>query len=190
MEVWNHPKNADLRQRRENPNVLYPGEVLFIPDTPSPSRDISAGTLNSYTAEVPLTQLSLKGPPRAVYVVSGFEPSLEGTSGDDGLIAFEVPVTQKELTVTYPELGIAYPIRVAHLNPVEEPSGLHARLDNLGYGRSPMADLVDMMMGLADPDEHRYQRAIEQFRMDHKPAEEGDSDKSLRDKLRALHGGV
>jgi len=29
--VWNHPDNRELRRRRENPNVLLPGEVLFLP---------------------------------------------------------------------------------------------------------------------------------------------------------------
>jgi LysM domain len=30
--IWNHPKNAKLKQKRVNPNVLFPGDTLFIPD--------------------------------------------------------------------------------------------------------------------------------------------------------------
>jgi N-acetylmuramoyl-L-alanine amidase len=30
--VWNHPNNAELRQQRENPNVLRPGDVVFVPE--------------------------------------------------------------------------------------------------------------------------------------------------------------
>jgi hypothetical protein len=30
--IWNHPENAELRRKRKNPNILYPGDSLFIPD--------------------------------------------------------------------------------------------------------------------------------------------------------------
>jgi N-acetylmuramoyl-L-alanine amidase len=30
--IWNHPANAELKKKRQNPSVLYPGDTLFIPD--------------------------------------------------------------------------------------------------------------------------------------------------------------
>ena len=30
--LWNHPDNEDLRSKRDDPNVLYPGDKIFIPD--------------------------------------------------------------------------------------------------------------------------------------------------------------
>src|SRR6185503_1625742 len=30
--IWNHPENAKLKQSRQNPDVLYPGDEVFIPD--------------------------------------------------------------------------------------------------------------------------------------------------------------
>src|SRR5262250_3139096 len=30
--IWNHPNNAGIKSKRKNPNVLFPGDHLFIPD--------------------------------------------------------------------------------------------------------------------------------------------------------------
>jgi hypothetical protein len=30
--VWNHPTNSELRRLRPDPSILYPGDVLFIPE--------------------------------------------------------------------------------------------------------------------------------------------------------------
>ena len=30
--IWNHPQNAELKQKRGDPNILNEGDTLFIPD--------------------------------------------------------------------------------------------------------------------------------------------------------------
>src|ERR687888_362780 len=30
--IWDHPDNSALKQKRQNPNVLFPGDQLAIPD--------------------------------------------------------------------------------------------------------------------------------------------------------------
>ena len=30
--IYDHPKNTDLRSKRPDPNVIHPGDKLFIPD--------------------------------------------------------------------------------------------------------------------------------------------------------------
>src|ERR1035438_4067954 len=30
--IWDHPNNADLKNKRKNPNVLHPGDQVFVPD--------------------------------------------------------------------------------------------------------------------------------------------------------------
>ena len=30
--VWNHPENKELKELREDPNILFPGDIVFVPD--------------------------------------------------------------------------------------------------------------------------------------------------------------
>jgi len=32
QKVWNHPTNADLKSQRKDPNILFPGDHVFLPD--------------------------------------------------------------------------------------------------------------------------------------------------------------
>jgi hypothetical protein len=32
QSLWNHPGNADLKTKRKDPNLLYPGDLVHIPD--------------------------------------------------------------------------------------------------------------------------------------------------------------
>jgi hypothetical protein len=31
-QIWNHPENSSLKQKRKSPDILYPGDIVKIPD--------------------------------------------------------------------------------------------------------------------------------------------------------------
>src|SRR5262245_61935004 len=44
-KIWNYPANKDLREIRKNPNILYPGDTVFIPE------NLTKETIRSTNAE-------------------------------------------------------------------------------------------------------------------------------------------
>src|SRR5215468_7896503 len=56
--VWNDGENAGLRSRRDNPNVLFPGDELFLPDFLEREDPSATGMVHSFQA--PALHLRLK----------------------------------------------------------------------------------------------------------------------------------
>jgi len=152
-DVWNDQKNDHLRQVRKNPNILHPGDILYIPTKPTPSGlELVAGTLNNYTAEVPRTEVKLMlraGKKRFLSqpcTVEGMKPEEPLKTDGEGNLTLSVPVTVREFVVSVvdpeatkaPEAAhvdpmVRFRVLLGHMDPVEERSGLRARLTHLGY---------------------------------------------------------
>ena len=63
--IFDHPKNGPLKRKRENPNVLLPGDCLFIPDKEQQTGDSSSAMgcwscFGSKTRRKPRTKLPLQ----------------------------------------------------------------------------------------------------------------------------------
>src|SRR5579864_5909977 len=46
--VWDDPANADLKKERPSPNVLFPGDSLFIPDKQEKTVERPTGALHTF----------------------------------------------------------------------------------------------------------------------------------------------
>jgi hypothetical protein len=138
-DVWNDAKNAELKARRD-PNILAPGDVLYIPETSRVTgAPLAVGGENSFLCDAPEARVEIrlideKGAPHAGKrcVVAGIgEPRTE-TSDGDGILRFSVPVTLRAVTVTV-EDGYSFEASIGCLDPHDEPSGREMRLRNLGF---------------------------------------------------------
>jgi hypothetical protein len=164
-DVWGDPKNAELKALRPNPNLLAPGDILYVPEkgTP-PALPIAKGSANAYSADIPKTTVRVafkdaNGPiANAPYRIDGLADPAEGSTDGSGVVEIDVPVDLRELRVTLTKLNVAYPVLVGDLDPIDEASGVRRRLEHLGYS-APDATLVPELLS-EDDLEARARRAV------------------------------
>lgn len=137
--IWNDPKNADLKKLRGTHHILCAGDVLYVPETPSPRHPLTTGALNTYVTDVPTVSLVLTfkqcGKPMASAscVVHGLPDATTMTTDGAGTLNLTVPVTVRELAVEFPDVPLIRHVSLGDLDPITEPSGVVQRLRNLRY---------------------------------------------------------
>lgn len=181
--LWNHPLNAELKQKRGNPNILYPGDVVGIPDPAEKQVTCDTGQAHRFRAQREELFLRIRlqeafpepiGSTPCRLVIDGRIHDL--TTDADGAVEVKVPATASRGTLTVRDVSV--PLRIGSLDPIDEPSGVVARLANLGYYRGH-ADEVD---------EAELRAAIEEFQCDQGLDLTGECDGPTRAKLEEVHG--
>ena len=189
--IYDHPQNAGFKQKRPNPNLIYPGDEIFIPDK-DPKLE-SRGTDKKHKFQVKAQKTLLRiviadedGQPysRHRYRLSIGEDVYEGATGEDGLIEMEIPVHAEEGELTVwgtegpPTLECTWTLKIGHLDPIEELTGVQARLNNLGFD----CGSVDGIIG------PRTRTAVRAFQEKHRLAVDGIPGPQTQAKLLAVHG--
>ena len=187
--IWDHPNNADLKKKRDNPNVLNPGDQLFIPDMEE--KQESGATEKRHTFVVKREPLKLrlvledsekKPIANAQYALLVEGTVTQGTTDAQGHIEQEIPQDAQEGTLVLrgegiPFRGVPIPIKIGHLDPVEEVSGQVARLKNMGYCAADVAE-----------DDDALESAVKAFQRDHGLTVDGKCDPSTQARLKKVHG--
>lgn len=141
--LWDLPQNAALREKRENPYVLMPGEdQVFVPDLRPKDVSCATGKRHSFRRKGVPERLRLRllddaGEPRCQLpfrlTIDGIETRDE--TDDDGLLLAWIPpqAISGELVLDPDGDAETHTIKLGHLTPIEDPKGVAARLNNLGY---------------------------------------------------------
>ncbi len=189
--IYNDPNNATFRSLRPNPNVIFPGDQLFIPDLDQRVEQGGTDQLHSFQLSLPpvllqIVLLDQQHNPLAnlayTLVVAG--QTLQGQTGGDGLLEQPIPpnATQGTLNVTLPpelgDTGYTWNLQLGSLDPETEVTGVQARLNNLGYNTGP----VDGIQGPRTTD------AIQQFQAKYGLDVDGVVGPITRSKLVEVHG--
>ncbi len=189
--LWDLPENAPLRDKRDDPNVLEAGDVVFIPAEAAGTTSLQ-GRRHTFktTRSVVRVRLMKEGEPMAGQEFSaapwvhhfGPEPGyfgdpVEGTTDGEGLVLFEVAASTRRvrLRVGPLESAVEYELGIGLLDPPDTPNGFRQRLANLGTP-CPRVDSEDFAV------------TVSAFQTRFGLSVTGEVDASTADQIRAWYG--
>lgn len=180
--ISKHPRNASLMKRRAFPNILFPGDMLFIPD--KKERVESAATEQKH-------RFRRKGVPEKLRLclLDNEEPLanlpfelnidgqfFEGTTDAQGILEQTIPpgAMEGKLVVDAGEDRYEYLLDLGHLDPLDEISGLQGRLNSLDFDCGE----IDGIFG------SKTKRALSFFQKQHGLEPTGDIDEATKNLLK------
>jgi LysM repeat protein len=152
--IWNDSHNADLVKIRPNPNILFPGDNLFIPEPTLREESRSTDKCHEHVVKTfsnfyELTLFYPDGTPikNQKYILHITDPPLTGTTDANGHFKHENldPEKMQSGLLELPDAYLQLWIDVGGLNPAHKDagnegghydnglSGIQMRLANLGY---------------------------------------------------------
>jgi N-acetylmuramoyl-L-alanine amidase len=159
-DIYNHPENADFKAQRSDPDTLFPGDRVFIPNRvkqqPCATDQHWTFVLRLPKKVLRITVEDFEGkavadtPYRLVVESTGSvmgrllatqRQTFEGNTNAAGLLEQPVPLNARRGTLTVG--SFVRDLAVGELNPPEETadngiSGIQARLANLGFDPGPV----------------------------------------------------
>jgi hypothetical protein len=142
--IWNLPENAELKRIRKDPDVLAPGDIVFIPDRRPFKVDGQTGRRHRFLLKgVPKTlriqflredETPIANAPLEVII----DDHLTQAKTDvEGWLVRPISPTALKAKVRFSD-GTTYNFRLGHLDPIETDKGLQQRLKNLGFYYGPV----------------------------------------------------
>lgn len=188
--LWEHPDNDELRELRERPEVLLPGDRVTIPALRARDATIATGQRHTFRrkgvpAKVIVNVLDPRGRPLEDkrYEIEMGAQRVTGHTGKGGRVEHWVACAERSLLLRVwpddPSLPwtLLFEISLGHLDPVDTLRGVRDRLRNLGYW-CPRGD---------DPLDAETRSAIARFQASLDLAATGDLDPITKARLVEAH---
>jgi len=189
--IWNHPNNSSLKSQRQNPNVLFPGDQLYIPDLEHKDYSRPTDQQHKFVAKKPTLKLRLtledqyeKPIANAACSITVDGDTRQATSDGTGKVELPIPPSAQCAVLVIqdnqqtPYGGITIPIKIGHLDPVDQVTGQQGRLNGLGY----FSGDID---GNPNPD---FESAVEEFQCDQGLTVDGICGPVTQAKLKQVYG--
>jgi N-acetylmuramoyl-L-alanine amidase len=188
--IYGDGANAALRAKRPNPNVLLPGDVVFVPERVPPEHAVPTDARHRFILKRATVRLRMvlkddAGPmaQRPYTLTVDGESPLEGVTDGSGLLEQPVPVTATSAQLRVQRTSDAkagflqFALRLGALDPEDAVSGVQARLNNLGF----FCGAVDGVSGA------RTAQALRAFQAQNGLPQSGRIDAATSAKLLGLH---
>lgn len=184
QKIWDHSQNSELRGRRRDPNILFPGDVIFIPEKEEKEETGSTEKRHQFRkkgvpAKVRL-HLMRHGQPRAneSYILEVDGIFFTGTTDADGKLEQSIPPNAKKGKLFLGKKREEYKLNLGHMDPHNELIGIQKRLNNLGFHCGPAnGDLTPQTT-----------EALKAFQKKHQLTESGEVDEATKNKLLEIYG--
>lgn len=188
--IYGHGANAALRKDRPNPNVLLPGDSVFVPEIKPLEKACPTDARHKFILKRSKVRLRLvlkdaDGPmaQRPYTLTVDGRPPVEGVTDGSGLLEQPVPVDAKSAELRFqsgtdPKSGfLTWVLQLGSLDPFDKVSGVQARLNNLGF----FCGKVD---GIVGP---RTEKALRSFQEQNGLPKTGRIDAATSARLLGLH---
>jgi Putative peptidoglycan binding domain len=179
--IWEAADNAELRSRRDSPNILNPGDVLLIPEPEIKTEHLDTGKVHRFRVHRSPLWLRIRavGMDDEPLADEDYELQLPndvrtGTTDGEGLLEEKIAVDIKSATLRVS--GHEFSLRIGHLDPFDTDSGIRGRLVNLGWYPEDGDDALYLAS------------AVEEFQKDEGLKVDGIAGPRTQDKLKKTHG--
>ncbi|HEY7215508.1 MAG TPA: peptidoglycan-binding domain-containing protein [Thermoanaerobaculia bacterium] len=141
-DILDRPENAELKKKRTDPGILKAGDRVFIPNKEMGHEPAAVDAKHTFKIGPPKAwlRLAVKDADGQACAGKKYELSVAGKTASGnlpagGLIKQAVPIdtTAGTLTVWIAPYSQVWSLKIGHMDPPDELSGVQARLNNLGF---------------------------------------------------------
>jgi N-acetylmuramoyl-L-alanine amidase len=188
--IYNHPKNKELRIKRPEPQILAPGDKIFIPSKNSAS-SLSARAHKKQTFKKgeleAFIRINLKNIQNEPYKNLNYKLEVrgkkeEGKTDNNGQLQMRIhPKIQKGKLILWddknPDKKLVWILKIGHMDPDDRISGIQGRLNNLGFYTGPIdGRLNDKMI-----------EELKTFQKKNNLQPSGELDEQTKNKIKSLY---
>jgi hypothetical protein len=186
--VWDHPENAELKSKRKDPTLLFEDDDIFIPE--KRIKEVSKANESEHSFKLKgdpckiKIQLLKNGKPRANedYIIEIECNQIKGKTDGEGIIVHPIPAAASTGKLILRNGKEVYPLKIGALDPMDLPSGIQQRLNNLGF-KCSVGDESGVAKGELSLS---TKNALMQFQAQNKVKVSGELDSETKSKLKEL----
>jgi N-acetylmuramoyl-L-alanine amidase len=188
-DIWEHPENAALKEKRKDPNVLFSQDDIFIPVKEKKTVDKGSEAEYVFKRKGEPSKLKMKllelDKPRANedYVLKVAGKLIKGTTDGDGKLEHFIPGNAKSAQLIFKDGKEVHSLTLGGLDPIELATGIIQRLNNLGYKTSSAGVKKGVLAkdAFSDPEklDKKLVNSIKRFQADNNMEQTGKLDQNV-----------